>query len=511
MTVSFAPAPQAAPVAPTDVLAAIDLGSNSFRLEIGVARHGQIQRLEYLKEVVRQGSGLDADRNLTPEALERGWACLARFGDRLRGFAPQQVRAVATQTLREARNRDVFLARGSELLGFPIDVIAGREEARLIFIGVAHSLPQSPERRLVIDVGGRSTEVITGSGYAARLMESYRVGSVAWSMKYFGKGETTADAFDRAMVAAQAVLDEAASIYQGQWDAAYGASGTVGAVSDILVANGFPADRISHEGLLWLRERLVRAGHVDRVRLDGLRDDRRAVIAGGLAVLLGLFDLLGISEMVAAHGGLRHGVLQELLQRQISPADDVRAATVQRLAATFGADAAQGERVAALAQNLLQQLHASPQPGIDLARTTRKLRWAAHLHEIGAAISHEDAHKHGAYILDNCDAPGFAQHELHRLSQLVLGHRGKLRKLDTDWSDASFVHQLLCLRLAVLLCHARRQPAAHSVQLSADAASQTFTVQLAPHWAAAHPQSMHLLQQEVDSWAKTPWTLLVKV
>jgi exopolyphosphatase / guanosine-5'-triphosphate,3'-diphosphate pyrophosphatase len=493
-----------------DVLASIDLGSNSFRLEIGVARHGQVQRLEYLKEIVRQGNGLDANRNLTPEAMERGWACLARFGDRLRGFAPQQVRAVATQTLREARNRDVFLAKGSDLLGFPIDVIAGREEARLIYIGVAHSLPQSPERRLVIDVGGRSTEVIAGTGYAARLLESYRVGSVAWSMKFFGKGDTHADAFDRAVVAAQAVLDEAASLYAHEWDAAYGASGTVGAVADILVANGHPADRISHEGLLWLRERLVRAGHVDRVRLDGLRDDRRAVIAGGLSVLLGLFDLLGITEMVAADGGLRHGVLQELLQRQTSPADDVRSATVQRLALTFGADAAQGERVAQLAQSLLHQLHQA-QPAADLPRAVRKLRWAAQLHEIGAAISHEDAHKHGAYILDHCDAPGFAQHELHRLSQLVLGHRGKLRKLDTDWSDPEFVRQLLCLRLAVLVCHARRDPAAAPLVLTAEASAQSYTLRTTAEWAQAHPQSMHLLQQEVDSWAKTPWTLTVSV
>jgi exopolyphosphatase/guanosine-5'-triphosphate,3'-diphosphate pyrophosphatase len=165
--------------------AAIDLGSNSFRLEIGQMDLGQLRRVEYIKETVRQGNGLDADRNLTLEAMERGWECLARFGERIAGFKPSQVRAVATQTLREARNRDVFLAKAKQILGFPIEVIAGREEARLIYLGVSHLLPQSAERRLVVDIGGRSTEMILGQHETASTLESYRVGSVGWSMKYF--------------------------------------------------------------------------------------------------------------------------------------------------------------------------------------------------------------------------------------------------------------------------------------------------------------------------------------
>ena len=197
-------------------LAAIDLGSNSFRLEIGVLDHGEFQRTEYIKETVRQGAGLDADRNLTAAAMQNGWDCLARFGERLAGFAPEQVRAVATQTLREARNRDAFLERANTVLGFPIDVISGREEARLIYQGVAHTLAPSDERRMVIDIGGRSTELILGQGFKPRVMESFRVGSIAWSTRYFPDGQFSRRAFEIAEIAAKAVLDEALDAYHPQ-------------------------------------------------------------------------------------------------------------------------------------------------------------------------------------------------------------------------------------------------------------------------------------------------------
>ena len=240
------------------LLAAIDLGSNSYRLEIGRLDHGQIQRVEYLKETVRQGNGLDESGNLTPAAMERGWQCLARFAERLASFGPRHVRAVATQTLREALNREEFLLRARTILGFPIDVISGREEARLIYQGVAHLLAQSDERRLVIDIGGRSTEMILGQHFEGRVMESYRVGSVAWSMRYFPGGQFSTAIFERAEIAAQAVLDEALSSYPpGSWEVAYGSSGTIGAVADVLGASGYPPGEVSREGLDWLVQHLV--------------------------------------------------------------------------------------------------------------------------------------------------------------------------------------------------------------------------------------------------------------
>jgi len=490
-------------------LAAIDLGSNSFRLEIGRFEHEQLQRAVYIKETIRQGNGLDKDRNLSDEAMQRGWDCLARFSERLNGFKEKQVRAVATQTLREARNRDVFLARGQEILGFPIDVISGKEEARLIYLGVSHLLPQSPERRLVIDIGGRSTELILGKGYTAQKMESYRVGSVTWSMKYFPDGAVSKEAFHQAEVAAKAVLDEALGTYaKRHWDSVYGASGTVGAIGDILVGLGYSAHEISRKGLLQVKDILQKSGRMDRVQLEGLKDDRRAVLCGGLSVLLALFDLLSMDTLLVAEGALRQGVLYDMVERKYN-ATDVRSSTVARMAITFRIDPLQAKRVEEIAQALFQQI----MPKQDMAAfeiLSRKLGWAAQLHEIGSHISHSDYHKHGAYILENVDAIGFAQHELHRLGLLVLGHKGKLKKLGEHLSDSSFFCQLLVLRLAVIACHARTNPDWSGVRLSMSMKNNSLTLEVPGSWAQIYPQSMHLLQQEVDAWQKSPWLFQLK-
>lgn len=483
-------------------LAAVDLGSNSFRLEIGRYEFGHIQRVEYLKETVRQGSGLDEERNLTQEAMERGWACLARFGERLAGFPRAQVRAVATQTLREARNREEFLSRGSEVLGYPIDVVSGPEEARLIYQGVARLLPQSDERRLVVDIGGRSTELILGHQFTPHAVASYRVGSVAWSQRYFARGEFTPQAFATAEIAAKAVLDEALGTFRRDaWEIAYGSSGTAGAVGDILQAAGGAPGVITREGLHWLQDRLLRAQTADRVRLEGLKEERRPVIGGGISVLRAVFDLLDIQQMHVAQGALRQGALYDLLDRE-QPGTDLRTATVNGLMHRFAVDMEHAERVAHTACALFSQ--AAP---AGSERAARKLEWAARLHEIGCRISHSDYHRHGAYILDNTDAAGFAVPELHRLGVLVQGQRGKVRKIDADLQDSIFALQLVCMRIAVALCHARRDPDTAGLSLRTD--RNRFLLAARPGWSAAFPQSAHLLHEEVQAWQKTPWELVV--
>ena len=350
--------------------------------------------------------------------------------------------------------------------------------------------------------------MILGRGLEARVVESYRVGSVAWSMKYFPDGQFTARAFAAAEVAAKAVLDEALTLYPAcSWEIAYGSSGTVGAVADVLGAAGQPPGLVTREGLDWLLDRLLKAQSADRLKLEGMRDDRRAVIGGGVSVLRAVFELLGITQMQVAQGALRHGVLYDLLDRE-QDSSDLRSTTVQGLARKFAVDAAQAQRVSRTAQALFQQA-SSKLPAMDLARLQRKLDWAAQLHEIGSHISHSDYHKHGAYILDNADAPGFALPETHRLSLLVLGHRGKLRKLDADFEDAVFVQQLLCLRLAVILCHARRDPDLKGMQMECAAENHRFVLGCRTGWSTAYPQSAHLLREEVLAWQKTPWTLIV--
>lgn len=493
------------------LFAAIDLGSNSFRLEIGRLENGHLRRVEYLKETVRQGSGLDADRHLSETAMRRGWACLARFGERLSGFDPAHVRAVATQTLREARNRDVFLTEAQKILGFPIEVITGPEEARLIYLGVSHMLPDSDERRLVVDIGGRSTELILGQGHGAHTLASYRVGSVAWSMKHFPQGQWSQSAFETAEIAAQAVLDEALSLYpRAQWDRAYGSSGTVGAVADVLQANGWPGNSITRASLDWLLEKLLKAQGPENLRLDGLKDDRKPVIGGGLSVLRALFDLLEIEELHPAQGALRHGALFDLIEQE-NPQTDVRTRMIDWLTEHFNADKGQGERVARTALALFRQT-LPPSTDLDhLQRCQRKLRWAAHVHEIGIQISHSDYHKHGAYILANTDLQGFTTDELRRLGLLVLGHKGKLRKLEDQIHDPDFVQQLVALRLAVILCHARQDPELQGLCLHRDDASGAFQLGMPKGWARRHPQTAHLLQEEASAWQKSPWRLQVQV
>lgn len=479
-------------------LAAVDLGSNSFRLEIGRVVDGQILRVDYLKEAVRQGGDLDEDRNLKPQAFERGLKCLARFGERLKGFPPECVRAVATQTLREAANRDTFIQQAEKALGYPIEIIPGVEEARLIYQGVSRMLPQSEERRLVIDIGGRSTEFILGQQFRATTTESLRVGSVSWSQKYFPDGLLNARNFERAEIAAESVIDMIADRY-AQWDVAYGASGTVGAVADVLVGAGFTADRIERAQLQWLKQLLIKTKHPDKLNLEGLKDDRRAVIGGGLAVLTAIFDTLKIDTLHVANGALRHGVLYDML-RSDDAAEDLRASSIHSLCKRFSVDMPHAENVSKLALYLYDSMQASD---------TQKhlLHWAALSHEIGWSISHTDCNRHGAYILDNTELMGFAQSEMHTISLLVLGHQGKLRKLgaEFDFENQEFVCQLMALRLAVIFCHSRQATDHKPIQLSRD--KQRFNLSIPDKWQKNRPQTCYLLEEECALWQKLGWPL----
>ncbi len=492
-----------------DHLAAIDLGSNSFRLEIGQLSPGRYKRIDYLKETVRLGGGLDADGLLTEEAMQRGLECLARFALRLEGYAVAQVRAVATQTLREARNRDDFLARAQTVLGYPIEVISGREEARLIYAGVARLQP-SDEPRLVIDIGGRSTEMILGQGRTALRAESFRVGSVSLSMRYFPDGRFTEAAFRAAQVAAGAELEEALAPFAPKhWRESLGSSGTAGAVSQLLAANGIGDGSITPDGLRWCIGQCLKVGRADKLELGGLKDDRRAVIGGGLSILYTLATHFGIERLQPARGALRQGVIFDLDERlrgaQAGTAGDgthdVRDASVRELQRRFEVDAAQARRVASVAQ----VLYASVEPRAD-AQARRELAWACAMHELGMMVSHHDHHRHSAYLLGHVDAAGFSQSQQRRLGELVLAQRGGLRKVEAQLTNESFAWQALCLRLAIIKCHARRDVDAGALGLLRQGMSAVLT--FTPAWAQAHPRTLFLLQEEVQAWERNgPLTL----
>ena len=485
-------------------LAAIDMGSNSFRLEVARLQGGSYRRSLYLKETVRLGAGLDSEMRLTEAAMQRGLECLRRFAASLSGFPPEHVRAVATQTLREAKNRDEFLQRAQEALGFPIEVISGREEARLIFAGVAR-LQTSSTQRLVIDIGGRSTEMILGQGLTPEQAESFGVGSVSLSLRFFPEGVFTPEAFRDAQVAAGAELEEALTHFKpSRWKQALGSSGTVGAVSQVLQAAGVTDGRITQAALRWCIAECLRAGSMDKLQLPGLKDDRRAVVAGGLCILYTLLTQFGIDELLPAKGALRQGVIFDLAERlggssgadDGQPRLDMREASVLALQQRFGVDLAQAQRV----QNLALALHRKLLPRAP-RETQRELGWAAALHEIGMMVSHHDHHRHTAYLLAHVDAPGFSQNQLRRLADLALGQRGGLRKMEAALKDETFLPQLLSLRLAAIIHHGREAVNARALQLHRE--GHQLRLRLPRAWMHEHPRTLYLLREEADAWAKS--------
>ena len=488
-------------------LAAIDIGSNSFRLEVGQVDGTRYRRHLYLKETVRLGAGLDAEGLLTEDATARGLKCLAAFRQALARSQPVQLRAVATQTLREARNRDDFLVRAEAALGQPIEVISGREEARLIYTGVAFLQPSNLSR-LVIDIGGRSTEMILGAGRVPHAAESFQVGCVSLSMRYFEDGRITGAGFRAAQVAAGAEFEEALRPFSRRhWREALGSSGTAGAVSEILKASGRTDGRITPAALRWLIERCIEAGRIDALDLPGLKPERRAVIPGGLAILYTLVSQFGIDALAPAKGALRQGVIVELDER-LSAAHraqgrDLREGTVAELQRRFGVDVEQARRVAETALRFLAQ--AAPPMDEDEAR---ELRWAAQLHELGLMVSHHDHHRHSAYLLSHADAPGFSQSQQRRLAELVLGQRGGLRKVEAALSREATAWKVLCLRLAVIAQHARGGLDLAGVALSRSGPEARLT--LPPGWADAHPRTAFLLREEAALWDRAaPLTLSI--
>jgi exopolyphosphatase/guanosine-5'-triphosphate,3'-diphosphate pyrophosphatase len=487
-------------VPPSAPLAAVDIGSNSFRLEIGQLPQTRYRRIDYLKEMVRLGAGLDANGLLTEEAAQRGLACLRRFSARLAGFAPGQVRAVATQTLREARNRNAFLLRAEEALGFPIEVISGREEARLIYAGVAHLQP-SEAPRLVVDIGGRSTEMILGRGRVPRVAESFGVGCVSLSLRFFGDGRISASGFRAAQVAAGAELEEALQPFAPvHWQEALGASGTVGAVSQILLAAGVTDGRITPAGLRWCIERCIERGRIDALDLPSLKPERHAVLPGGLAILYTLAAHFEIRSLYAARGALRQGVIVDLHERLHAQLhahpSDMRDSSVAELQRRFGVDAPQAQRVASIALALFDQAR----PDADL-ETRRELGWACALHEVGLMVSHHDHHRHSAYLLTHVDAAGFSQSQQRRIGELVLGQRGGLRKIEPQLANEAFAWQVLCLRLAVIKCHARDTVDPRVLRLRPRASEARLA--FAPEWATRRPRTHYLLQEEATTWARS--------
>lgn len=489
------------------LVCAVDLGSNSFRLQVGKVRGNQIYPLDGLKESVRLAAGLGAEKNLDEAAQLRGLEALRRFNERLRGFRPEAVRAVATNTLRVAKNAAEFLLRAEEALGFPIEVIAGREEARLIYVGVAHTLPEPSRQQLVVDIGGGSTEFIIGRDFEALQLESLYMGCVSYTMRFFPNGEITRAALAEAETAAASQLETIAGPYRAMgWELAVGSSGSAKALADVLELNGFSRAGITREGLAKLRQAMLKAGNVERLQLEGLRSDRTPVFAGGFAIMSAVFNALEVEEMVFSEGALRLGVLYDLLGRYHR--QDLRDATVLNFMQRYQVDAAQARRVADSALKLLEPfLRELPE---EVATAERRfLEWAALLHELGLSVAHSSYHKHTAYILGNADMPGFSRMDQGRLARLALAHRGKLERVQGLGHNSPDWLLILCLRLAATLHRSRVAHEELPLYLEADKHGGHVLV-VRQDWLQAYPLSAAALNEEVQQWLRVDRGLKIR-
>jgi exopolyphosphatase/guanosine-5'-triphosphate,3'-diphosphate pyrophosphatase len=485
-----------------DHLAAVDLGSNSFHLQVGRVVDDQIYPLDNLREPVKLGAGLTRDKKLDRATQARALDAIARFGERLRGFAPESVRAVGTNALRIAKNAPEFLAEAERLLGFPIEVIYGREEARLIYIGVSHDLAASSERRLVMDIGGGSTEFIIGTGYEPELMESLPMGCVSYSMRFFPDGRIDKGTMKKAVLAASNEIQRIVREYRRTgWEQAVASSGTARSIASVIAAQGWGEQGIAADALERLRMLLVKAGDVSRLDFPMLRADRLPVLPAGVAIMSAAFEELDLEVMEVSDAALRQGVLYDLLGRVQH--HDMREATVTQFMRRYHVEAAQAARVTRLALELHGALAETPRES-----DVNALRWSAALHEIGLSIAQTGYHKHSAYILSNADMPGFSAMDQRRLARLVLAHRGKLTKLEGlpmrsfDWD------LILCLRIATLFHRSRVD-----VDLPAIACRETdsgFQLGLPRGWLDAHPLTAAALEAEADEWRALGMRLDVK-
>ncbi len=480
-----------------EVLAAVDLGSNSFHMVVARYSHGQIVIIDRLREMVRLAAGVEENGRIDKEVQARALACLERFGQRLRDMHANSVRVVGTNALRVAHRKQAFLERAREALGHPIEIISGMEEARLIYSGVAHTMPSEPGKRLVVDIGGGSTELIIGEGLTPLELESLQMGCVSLSERFFRDGKISAKRVDRARVAARLELEPVQAAFRRRgWDRCAGSSGTVRAIGEVIYELDPQSRTITAAGIENALKYIIEAGHVRELRLPPITEDRRPVFPGGTVILAAIFDVLGAKDMQIAEGAMREGLLYDMVGRFTD--EDARDRTVGAMQQRYHVDLAQAERVEATVLEFLEQTRETwhlSDPLADLALT-----WAARLHEIGLDVSHSGYHRHGAYLLENADMPGFPKGEQRLLARLVGSHRRKfavdgLEDLIPPW-DRSALFLMVLLRLAVLLHRGRSAVALPDIQLKAT--FRSLELEFPAKWLKDHPLTWADLQQETE-------------
>lgn len=482
------------------MLAAVDLGSNSFRLHIAKLDGDGIRIVKTARDPIRLGAGLDANGYLTEPAMQTALECLERFRALLGSYPLSEVRAVATNTLRVAKNAAVFLPAAEQAIGYPIEIISGEEEGRLIYMGVASVLEDSPETRLVVDIGGGSTELIVGRGNEIRLVESFAIGTVRHGLDFFPDGRIDAASFDMAVLAARSFFEEDAPVYAAQhWSRAYGSSGTMRTISEVISKNAIGDGTLSLANLEALRTVLIQSGDVSRVNLAGLKTERVAAMIGGLAILIGILQELNIQKLTAVDAGLRMGVLWDLQLR--STRRDRREQSVQEFMRRFRVEEIRASRVA----NTAAMLYSLLRPADD--NNAKYLYWSGMLHEIGLAISRTGYHKHAAYMVENADLAGFTSREQRLMGTLLAAQKGNLRKVGDALNDPDVAKAVLALRLACMFLHARIEVKAEDLRLKM---KSRIELEFRQAWMAEHPTVVYWIGKERDVWKEVGVDLTIK-
>ncbi len=480
-----------------EIVAAVDLGSNSFHMIVCRLKDGKLHTIDRLREMVRLASGLNEDKFLSQEVQDRALACLERFGQRIRNFPPGSVRAVGTNTLRSAKNSNQFLSLAEAALGQPIHVISGIEEARLIYLGVAHSLESNGKKRFVMDIGGGSTEYIIGKHDQPRRKESVPMGCVSMSNKFFPNGIISSKKFRHAVLYAQQQLEPYEKAFSSKrWEEAIGASGTLRAINKVLQTNDWSNEGITLFGLEKLVDFVVQHNHVDEFSLPGLDPQRAPVFPGGLAIIYGSFRSLGIEQMTVSDGALREGLVFDLLGRIFNK--DIRSDTVQTTAEHYHVDMVHAARVQNTIHYMLGQLKKCH--SLSVEESPHFLNWAANLHEIGHEIAHNQYHKHSAYIIKHSDLAGFSQQDQNLLSTIVRAHRRRLprkmfKELPKPWHKNA-IYLTIILRLAVLLHRNRHDFDLPEYTISID--NKTINLEFPAQWLQNSPLTHADLMQEAE-------------
>jgi len=487
-------------------LATVDLGSNSFRLLIARVEDNIINPIDQIKETIRLAAGLDEQNFLSVESRERALATLAKFKERLHSFKQEQVRVVATSTLRIAKNAREFIQSASKVLGFDIEVISGSEEARLIYLGAIHSCAYSKNKRLVIDIGGGSTEFVIGEGYDAQIMESVTIGCVSYTSKFFANGELTDANFNNAIMAARSKIQAMEYLFSNhQWTEAIGTSGTAKSLYELCISNGY-ADKITLDGLIQLKKQFIKAKNIKKLKLEGLKEDRKPVIPGGLAIMIAIMEELNIGEMTIADGALREGVMYDMLGRRSE--DDLRIKTIQRFKKFYKIDETQSSNVYRTTMQIFMSLMIHNKQDSEQIKL---LQWAAELYEIGLSIAHSDYHKHGSYILENSDMAGFSKPEQSLIADLVRSHRGNLIKALESLQGRrkiklKLLYMVMAFRFSVILNRSRYgfRPETLTVVMTS---KSEFYLSIDNEWLKNNLLSLYSINEEIEQWNKCGITI----